>query len=161
PMGEHDLILGLGPTLVGNRTIIVQLLLVLGLVGVVSWLFVKRGAKQLAVRRPLIIAFAVFAVLAVLFPGSLSRVANLVGGDRGGGGRWSGPVAVGVGAGAAGVTGRVACRHQSRPGAARLLRSPPLAGGGRAAVRVPSGRARAGRRGLSGLPALVPAGITV
>src|SRR5690625_2564933 len=82
-MGEHDLILGLGPTLVGNRTIIVQLLLVLGIVGIVSWLFVKRGAKQLAVRRLLIIAVAVFAVLTVLFPGMLSRVANLVGGGRG------------------------------------------------------------------------------
>ena len=82
-MGEHDLILGLGPTLVGNRTIIVQLLLVLGIVGIVSWLFVKRGAKQLAVRRLLIIAFAVFAVLTVLFPGMLSRVANLVGVGRG------------------------------------------------------------------------------
>src|SRR5690625_5958839 len=82
-MGEHDLILGLGPTLVDNRTIIVQLLLVLGIVGIVSWLFVKRGAKQLAVRRLLIIAFAVFAVLTVLFPGMQSRVANLVGVGRG------------------------------------------------------------------------------
>ena len=82
-MGEHDLILGLGPTLVGNRTIIVQLLLVLGIVGIVSWLFVKRGAKQLAVRRLLIIAFAVFAVLTVLFPGMLTRVANIVGVGRG------------------------------------------------------------------------------
>jgi len=82
-MGEHDLILALGPTLVGNRTFIVQLLLVLGIVGIVAWLFVKRGAKQLAVRRLLIIAFAVFAVLTVLFPGMLSRVANLVGVGRG------------------------------------------------------------------------------
>src|SRR5690625_7947713 len=81
-MGEHDLILGLGPTLVDNRTIIVQLLLVLGIVGIVSWLFVKRGAKQLAVRRLLIIAFAVFAVLTVLVPGTLSRAANLAGRGR-------------------------------------------------------------------------------
>src|SRR5699024_6736296 len=82
-MGEQELILGLGPTLVGNRTFIVQLLLVLGIVVIVAWLFVKRGAKQLAVRRLLIIAFAVFAVAAVLFPGMLTRAANLVGVGRG------------------------------------------------------------------------------
>lgn len=82
-MGEHELILGLGPTLVGNRTFIVQLLLVLGIVAIVAWLFVKRGAKQLAVRRLLIIAFAVFAVLTVLFPAVLSRAANLIGVGRG------------------------------------------------------------------------------
>ncbi|ATG51556.1 hypothetical protein CFK38_08480 [Brachybacterium vulturis] len=82
-MGEQELILGLGPTLVGNRTFIIQLLLVLGIVVIVAWLFIKRGAKQLAVRRLLIIAFAVFAVLTVLFPGMLSKVANLVGVGRG------------------------------------------------------------------------------
>ncbi|WP_394215767.1 DUF2304 domain-containing protein [Brachybacterium vulturis] len=82
-MDEQELILGLGPTLVGNRTFIIQLLLVLGIVVIVAWLFLKRGAKQLAVRRLLIIAFAVFAVLTVLFPGMLSRVANFVGVGRG------------------------------------------------------------------------------
>lgn len=82
-MGEQDLILGLGPTLVGNRTFIIQLLLVLGIVLIVAWLFIKRGAKQLAVRRLLIIAFALFAVLTVLFPNVLSQVANLVGVGRG------------------------------------------------------------------------------
>ncbi|AXK45540.1 DUF2304 domain-containing protein [Brachybacterium saurashtrense] len=82
-MGEHDLLLGLGPTLVGNRTVIIQLLLVAGIVAIVGWLFVTRGAKQLAVRRLLVIAFAVFAVLTVLFPSMLSRVANLVGVGRG------------------------------------------------------------------------------
>ncbi|ASK64941.1 hypothetical protein CFK39_02810 [Brachybacterium avium] len=82
-MGEQELILGLGPTLVGNRTFIIQLLLVLGIVVIVAWLFIKRGAKQLAVRRLLIIAFAVFAVLTVLFPGMLSKVANIVGVGRG------------------------------------------------------------------------------
>ena len=82
-MGEQELILGLGPTLVGNRTFIIQLLLVLGIVVIVAWLFIKRGAQQLAVRRLLIIAFAVFAVFTVLFPGMLSRVANLVGVGRG------------------------------------------------------------------------------
>ena len=82
-MGEHELILALGPTLVGNRTFIIQLLLVVGIVVIVGWLFIKRGAKQLAVRRLLIIAFAVFAVFTVLFPGALSRVANLVGVGRG------------------------------------------------------------------------------
>lgn len=82
-MGEHELFLALGPALVGNRTFIIQLLLVLGIVVIVAWLFIKRGAKQLAVRRLLIIAFAVFAVLTVMFPGMLSKVANLVGVGRG------------------------------------------------------------------------------
>jgi len=82
-MGEQELILSLGPTLVGNRTFIIQLLLVAGIVAIVAWLFIKRGAKQLAVRRLLVIAFALFAVFTVLFPGSLSRIANLVGVGRG------------------------------------------------------------------------------
>src|SRR5699024_7367856 len=83
PTSDHHLLLGLRPTLVGNRTIIVQLLLLLGVVVIVSWLFVKSGATQLAVRRLLIIAAAAFAGLTVLFPGMLSRVANLVGVGRG------------------------------------------------------------------------------
>ena len=82
-MGEHELILALGPTLVGNRTFIIQLLLVVGIVVIIGWLFVKRGAKQLAVRRLLVLAFAVFAVLTVLFPSVLTRVAHLVGVGRG------------------------------------------------------------------------------
>ncbi|MGP9539021.1 DUF2304 domain-containing protein [Brachybacterium sp. AOP43-C2-M15] len=82
-MGEQEMLLGLGPTLVSNRTFIIQLLLVLGIVVIVAWLFVKRGAKQLAVRRLLVIAFAVFAVFTVMFPGALSRVANFVGVGRG------------------------------------------------------------------------------
>jgi len=83
-MGGADLILALGPDLgVGSRTFIIQLLLVLGIVAIIAWLFIKRGAKQLAVRRLLILAFAVFAVLTVLFPSVLSRVANLVGVGRG------------------------------------------------------------------------------
>ncbi|GAA1485853.1 DUF2304 domain-containing protein [Brachybacterium fresconis] len=82
-MGEHELIVSLGPALVSNRTFIIQLLLVAGIVVIVAWLFAKRGAKQLAVRRLLIIAFAVFAVATVLFPSVLSRVANLVGVGRG------------------------------------------------------------------------------
>ena len=82
-MGDQDLLLGLGPTLVSNRAFIIQLLLVLGIVVIVAWLFRRRGAKQLAVRRLLIIAFAVFAVAAVIFPGVLTRVANTVGVGRG------------------------------------------------------------------------------
>lgn len=83
-MGGHDLMLALGPSIgVGSRTFIIQLLLVLGVVVIIGWLFMKRGAKQLAVRRLLIIAFAVFAVLTILFPGVLTRVANLVGVGRG------------------------------------------------------------------------------
>lgn len=83
-MGEHELIHALGPDLgVGSRTFIIQLLLVLGIVAIIGWLFAKRGAKQLAVRRLLIIAFAMFAVVTVLFPSVLTRVANLVGVGRG------------------------------------------------------------------------------
>lgn len=83
-MGGPDLMLALGPSIgVGSRTFIIQLLLVLGVVVIIGWLFMKRGAKQLAVRRLLIIAFAVFAVLTILFPGVLTRVANLVGVGRG------------------------------------------------------------------------------
>ena len=83
-MGATDVMLALGPDLgVGSRTFIIQLLLVLGIVAIIAWLFIKRGAKQLAVRRLLILAFAVFAVLTVLFPSVLSRVANLVGVGRG------------------------------------------------------------------------------
>ena len=79
-----DQLIALGPALgVGSRTFIIQLVLVLGIVVIVGWLFMKRGAKQLAVRRLLVIAFALFAVLTVLFPSMLSRVANLVGVGRG------------------------------------------------------------------------------
>ncbi|MEV0868419.1 DUF2304 domain-containing protein [Brachybacterium paraconglomeratum] len=74
----------LGPALgVSGRTFIIQLLLVAGIVAIVAWLFVKRGAKQLAVRRLLVIAFAVFAALTVLFPTMLTRVAHMVGVGRG------------------------------------------------------------------------------
>ncbi|APX32456.1 hypothetical protein BH708_06665 [Brachybacterium sp. P6-10-X1] len=82
-MGEHELIVSLGPTLVSNRTFIIQLLLVAGIIVIVGWLFAKRGAKQLAVRRLLIIAFAAFAVATVLFPSVLTKGANLVGVGRG------------------------------------------------------------------------------
>jgi len=79
-----DQLIALGPALgVGSRTFIIQLVLVVGIVVIVGWLFMKRGAKQLAVRRLLIIAFAVFAVLTVLFPGVLTRFANIVGVGRG------------------------------------------------------------------------------
>ena len=74
----------LGPALgVSGRTFIIQLLLVAGIVAIVAWLFVKRGAKQLAVRRLLVIAFAVFAALTVLSPTMLTRVAHMVGVGRG------------------------------------------------------------------------------
>ena len=83
-MDGLDQLISLGPALgVGSRTFIIQLVLVLGIVVIVGWLFMKRGAKQLAVRRLLVIAFALFAVLTVLFPSMLSRVANLVGVGRG------------------------------------------------------------------------------
>lgn len=74
----------LGPQIgVSGRTFIIQLLLMAGIVVIVAWLFMKRGAKQLAVRRLLVIAFALFAVLAVLFPTVLTHVAHLVGVGRG------------------------------------------------------------------------------
>ncbi|WP_341856008.1 DUF2304 domain-containing protein [Brachybacterium sp. GPGPB12] len=74
----------LGPALgVSGRTFIIQPLLVAGIVAIVAWLFVKRGAKRLAVRRSLVIAFAVFAALTVLFPTMLTRVAHMVGVGRG------------------------------------------------------------------------------
>lgn len=66
-----------------GRTFIIQLLLIAGIVAIVVWLFMTRGAKQLAVRRLLIIAFALFALITVLFPTMLTYVANLVGVGRG------------------------------------------------------------------------------
>ncbi|MBB5830914.1 DUF2304 domain-containing protein [Brachybacterium aquaticum] len=79
-----SLLEALGPAIgVSERTFIIQLLLMAGIVVIVAWLFIKRGAKQLAVRRLLVIAFALFFGLAVLFPGMLTRVANLVGVGRG------------------------------------------------------------------------------
>ncbi|SLM90777.1 DUF2304 domain-containing protein [Brachybacterium nesterenkovii] len=61
----------------------IQLFLLIGIVGIAAWLFVNRGAKQLAVRRLLLVAFTVFAVLAVLFPTLVTGVAHLVGVGRG------------------------------------------------------------------------------
>ena len=83
-MDGLDQLIALGPALgVGSRTFIIQLVLVLGIVVIVGWLFATRGAKQLAVRRLLVIAFGVFAVVTVLFPGTLTRVAHLMGVGRG------------------------------------------------------------------------------
>ena len=66
-----------------NRSFIIQMLLILGILLITAWLFMKRGAKQLAVRRLLIIFFAIFAVLTVIFPTVLTKVANFVGVGRG------------------------------------------------------------------------------
>ncbi|EWS80777.1 DUF2304 domain-containing protein [Brachybacterium phenoliresistens] len=83
-MTGADLILALGPISGGPRSaLIIQVLLILGILGITAWLFRTRGAKQLAVRRLLIIAFALFAVVAVAFPSITTRVANLVGVGRG------------------------------------------------------------------------------
>ena len=83
-MDGLDQLIALGPALgVGSRTFIIQLVLVLGIVVIVGWLFATRGAKQLAVRRLLVIAFGLFAVVTVLFPGTLTRVAHLMGVGRG------------------------------------------------------------------------------
>src|SRR5699024_4079191 len=85
----------------------------------------------------------------------------VAGGEPGGRRPWRGHAAVCDGAGAAGVPGPAGGPHQERREAHHLPRPPPLAGGGRAAGRVPSARARAARRRVSGLPALVAAAITV
>lgn len=83
-MTGADLILALGPLSGGPRSaLVIQVLLILGILGITAWLFRTRGAKQLAVRRLLIIAFALFAVVAVAFPSITTRVANLVGVGRG------------------------------------------------------------------------------
>lgn len=66
-----------------SRTLIIQVILILGILGITAWLFIKRGAKQLAIRRLIILAFAVFAVLAVIFPGAVTAVAWFVGVGRG------------------------------------------------------------------------------
>lgn len=68
---------------IGGRTIIIQVLLMSGTIGIVAWLFIKRGTKQLAIRRLLVIAFAFFAVIAVLFPTLVTYVAHFVGVGRG------------------------------------------------------------------------------
>ncbi|CAM3968010.1 DUF2304 domain-containing protein [Helcobacillus massiliensis] len=66
-----------------NRAFIIQMILILGIMGITAWLFLKRGAKQLAIRRLLIIMFALFAVFTVIFPTILTQVAQLVGVGRG------------------------------------------------------------------------------
>ncbi len=66
-----------------SRTLLIQILLILGIVAITAWLFLKRGAKQLAIRRLIILAFAVFAVLAVVFPNAVTVVAQFVGVGRG------------------------------------------------------------------------------
>lgn len=76
--------IGAGASIVTeNRTSIIQVLLILGILSITAWLFAKRGAKQLAIRRLLIIGFAMFAVATVLFPTILTRVAQFVGVGRG------------------------------------------------------------------------------
>jgi hypothetical protein len=66
-----------------GSTILIQLLLVAGILAITLWLFLSRGARQLAVRRLLVIAFALFGVIAVMFPNLVTRLAHLVGVGRG------------------------------------------------------------------------------
>jgi hypothetical protein len=66
-----------------GSTLAIQILLILGILGITFWLFRTRGARQLAVRRLLIIGFAVFAVAAVASPRLLTRLAHLLGVGRG------------------------------------------------------------------------------
>lgn len=81
--GIGEALLALGPGGRAGGVLAIQILLILGIIGITAWLFRSRGARQLAVRRLLIIAFALFAVLAVIFPSLLSRAANLLGVGRG------------------------------------------------------------------------------
>lgn len=77
------MLIALGPDVASGRALVIQLLLIAGILGIALWLVLKRGARQLAVRRLLIIAFALFAVVAVMVPGLITRLANLVGVGRG------------------------------------------------------------------------------
>lgn len=63
--------------------LLIQLLLIAGVVLIALWMFFRRGARQLAVRRLAVIAFAVFAVLTIAFPNALSEVAHVLGVGRG------------------------------------------------------------------------------
>lgn len=81
---HEGMIEALGPVLSGSgRTLIIQILLVTGIAAIIAWMTITRGAKQLAVRRLIIIGFAIFAVLTVIFPGVLTQFAHLVGVGRG------------------------------------------------------------------------------
>lgn len=75
-------VLALGPG-GGGRTLIIQLVLIALIVAIAVWLMVRRGARQLAVRRLLIIAFALFAVISVMVPSLITSLAHLVGVGRG------------------------------------------------------------------------------
>lgn len=82
-MGGAGEILALGPGLPVGRTLIIQIVLIALIVGIAVWLSVRRGARQLAVRRLLVIAFALFAVIAVMVPSLVTRAAHLLGVGRG------------------------------------------------------------------------------
>lgn len=75
--------LALGPGGVSGGSLVIQVLLILAIAGIAVWLLRKRGAKQLAVRRLLIIAFALFAAAAVMMPSLMTSLAQLVGVGRG------------------------------------------------------------------------------
>lgn len=67
----------------GDSSLVIQVLLVLAILGVSAWMFARRGARALAVRRLLVLAFGVFAILTVVFPGFWTSAAHLVGVGRG------------------------------------------------------------------------------
>lgn len=67
----------------GSQTIFIQILLIAAIIIITAWLFIKRGAKQLAVRRILIICFGIFGIFVIIFPELMTRVANMVGVGRG------------------------------------------------------------------------------
>lgn len=82
-MGGLGELLAVGPGPPASRTLIIQIVLIALIVGIAVWLSVRRGARQLAVRRLLVIAFALFAVVAVMVPSLVTRAAHLLGVGRG------------------------------------------------------------------------------
>ncbi|HET7399931.1 MAG TPA: DUF2304 domain-containing protein [Intrasporangium sp.] len=65
------------------RQLIIQVLLILGTLGIAWRLLLGYGQKAQALRRLGLLAFAAFAVFSVLFPNVWTRLANLVGIGRG------------------------------------------------------------------------------
>jgi hypothetical protein len=61
----------------------IQVILIAAVVVTAAVLLRSQGARQLAIRRILLVALAVFGVLSVLFPGVWTRLARLVGVGRG------------------------------------------------------------------------------
>ncbi|WP_166986737.1 DUF2304 domain-containing protein [Canibacter zhoujuaniae] len=62
----------------------IQILLIVAVIlGVVFTLRALRGEKQLAIKRLAALAFALLAIVSILFPGLISKIANFLGVGRG------------------------------------------------------------------------------